>query len=200
MKALIIAVLGLFFGSEVSGQTPAENFQSIFFKKKNGGEIVFSANAHSMTLDIDGKEIKSTDRPGSIIVGNEMLQYELVADTVVQKKHNAATDEKNELLAFLKTRLSYAKHQVKQHYTNSGHEWQVINNKTWLLWYYDLPGEYGSVVKQINLTTVCFSHVLNLTVYSNADDKAVLFAIAQTLKQNNFKIDFDAEFKTLHGK
>jgi hypothetical protein len=200
MKVLSVTVLVLFFGQQLFAQTTAENFQSIFFKKKNGAEIVFSSNTHSITLDIESKEIKSTDRPGSIIVGDKMLQYELVADTTLQKNHNAGTDQKDKLLAFLKNRLSYAKHQLKQHYTNSGHEWQVIDNKTYLLWYYDLPGEYGSLIKQINLSTVCCSHILNLTFFSNADDKALLTEIAQTLKQNDFKIDFDKQFKMLQGK
>jgi hypothetical protein len=196
MKGLCVAVLVLFFCQELFGQTSAENFRSIFFKKKNGGEIVFSGNTHSITIDIDSAEIKSTDRPGSIIVDNKMLQYELVADTVL----HAGIDWKDNLLAFLKGRLSYAKHQLKQHYTNSGHNWLVINNKTYLVWYYDLPGEYGSLVKQINLSTVCFSHVLTLTIFSNSDDKALLTEIAETLKQNDFKIDFDAQFKTLNHK
>lgn len=196
MKVLSAAVLFLFFSQQLFGQTSAENFRSIFFKKKNGGQIVFSCNIHSITVDIDSAEIKSTDRPGSIIVGNKMLQYELVADTVLHK----GTDLKDNLLAFLKGRLSYAKHQLKQHYTNSGHSWLVINNKTWLVWYYDLPGEYGSLIKQINLSTVCFSHILNLSLFSNTADRTLLTEIAQTLKQNDFKIDFDKQYKTLQGK
>ncbi|HWZ14809.1 MAG TPA: hypothetical protein VNW95_06180 [Mucilaginibacter sp.] len=193
MKILGVAILFLFFGQELFAQTSAENFRSIFFKKRNGGQIVFSGNIHSFTIDIDSTEIKSTDRPGSIIVGNKMLQYELVADTVLHK----STDPKEHLTAFLKGRLSYAKHQLKQHYTNSGHDWLVINNKTWLVWYYDLPGEYGSLIKQINLSTVCFSHILNLSLFSNTDDKASLTEIAQTLKQNDFTINFDKQFKAL---
>ncbi|GAC1308880.1 MAG: hypothetical protein NVSMB24_23330 [Mucilaginibacter sp.] len=196
MKILGVAIFFLFFGQELFAQTSAENFRSIFFKKKNGGQIVFSGNIHSITIDIDSAEIKSTDKPGSIIVGDKMLQYELAADTVLYK----SPDPKEHLTAFLKGRLGYAKHQLKQHYTNSGHDWLVINNKTWLLWYYNLPGEYGSVIRQINLSTVCFSHILNLTVFSNTDDKTLLTPIAQTLKQNDFKIDFDAQFKALNNK
>lgn len=196
MKVLGVVVLFLFFGQELFAQTSAENFRSIFFKKRNGGQIVFSGNSHSLTIDIDSTEIRSTDRPGSIIVGNKMLQYELVADTMLYK----STDPKDHLTTFLKARLSYAKHQLKQHYTNSGHDWLVINNKTWLVWYYNLPGEYGSLIRQINLSTACFSHILNLTVFSNVDDKAMLTQIAQTLKQNDFKIDFDARFKELSRK
>ena len=196
MKGVCAAVLVLFWGYCLFAQTSAEIFQSIFFKKPNSVQIVFSSNKHSITLDIDSKDIKSTDRPGSIIVDNKMLQYELVADTVL----HIGTDPKANLLTFLKGRLSYAKHQLKQHYTHSGHDWLVINNKTWLAWYYDLPGDYGSVTRQINLSTVCFSHVLTLTIFSNSEGKALLTEIAQTLKQNDFKIDFDAQFKALNHK
>lgn len=193
MKVLGVAIFFLFFGQELFAQTSAENFRSIFFKKKNGGQIVFSGNIHSITIDIDSVEIKSTDKPSSIIVGNKMLQYELAADTVLYK----SMDPKDHLMAFLKNRLSYAKHQLKQHYTNAGHQWQLIDNKTWLVWYYDLPGEYGSLLKQINLSTVCFSHILNITVFSNDGDKTLLTEIAQTLKQNDFTINFDKQFKAL---
>jgi hypothetical protein len=196
MKVLGAALLLLFFGQRLFAQTSAETFKSIFFKTANGGQIVFSNSAKSITINIESRDIKSTDRPGSIIVGDKMLQYELVADTVL----HVGTDQKDNLLAFLKGRLSYAKHQLKQHYTNSGHDWVVINNKTYLVWYYDLPGEYGSLLKQINLSTVCFSHILNLTVFSNDGDKTLLTEIAQTLKQNDFKIDFDAQFKALNHK
>ncbi|MDB5130805.1 MAG: hypothetical protein JWR02_554 [Mucilaginibacter sp.] len=200
MKILGVAVLVLLFGQQLFAQRFTDDFQSIYLMKSGGAEIVFSSNTHSITLNIDSKEIKSTDRPGSIIVDNKMLQYGLVADTTLQKNQSAGTDQKDQLLAFLKRRLSYSKRQLKQHYTHSGHDWQVINNKTYLLWYYDLPGEYGSLLKQINLSTVCFSHILNLTIFSNADDKALLVEIAQTLKQNDFKIDFDAQFKALNRK
>jgi hypothetical protein len=200
MKILNVVLFILFFGQELFAQRSTENFQSIFLTKTSGAEIVFSSNTHSITLDIDSKEINSTDRPGSIIVDNKVLQYELVADTALQKNQNTGTDEKDKLLAFLKGRLSYAKHRLRQHYTHTGHDWQVINNKTYLLWYYDLPGEYHSLLKQINLSTVCFSQVLTLTVFSNAGDKTLLTEIAQTLKQNDFKIDFDARFKALNHK
>ncbi len=200
MKRLIVVVLILFAGRQLLAQEPAEDFRSVVLKKKDGAEIVFSGNSHSITLEIESKEIKSTDRKDLIIIDSKVLQYELFADTALQKRQNIQSNQQEKLLAFMKGQLSYAKHKLKQHYTNSGHDWRVINNTNCLLWYYDLPGEHGSVLKQINLSVVCFSRILTLTVFSNVDDEALLTEIEKTLKLNDFKIDFNARLKSINGK
>ena len=105
--------------------------------------------------------------------------------------------------------LEYAKNELKVDYTDLKFDWITINNKIYLLWYYDMPVgkkiKKGTVLKQINLSTLCFEHALNLnTPFEQQDsletDKNFLLKVARTLKQNDFEINFDALYNELQKK
>jgi hypothetical protein len=89
---------------------------------------------------------------------------------------------------------------------NVKYEWMDLNHKRFLLWYYDMPaGKKNSVLKQLNLSTICFAHALNLNNPVTEGDKfeenkALLLKVAQTLKQNDFSLDFDELYKKLNAK
>ena len=101
--------------------------------------------------------------------------------------------------------LNYDKNDLKLNYTNLTHDFIVMNDKLYLLWVFNMPAVNTSVLKQINLSTLCFEHVLNLNTPfvkddNFGDDKGLLLKVAQTLKQNDFKIDFNELYKKLNPK
>jgi len=174
-------------------------------KKAGGAEIVYSSNEHSFTLNIVSNDIKPTDNPGYLSVNNKALQYDLADNDAQGKDESSKSEQKNLLIGYMKYKWDNIKNHLKLNVTGLAHNWVVINNKIHLLWYYNMPGNNNPVIKQINLSTLCFGHVLNLNTSCKKDDnpdddKELLLTIAQTLKQNNFKTDFAARYKELKGK
>jgi hypothetical protein len=205
MKILSVAILACFSVTTLLAQSTAEGFKSITLKKENGAEIVFSSKARSVTIDVYSSDIKPTDNPGELLIGDKVLTYTLAADNSTPREKTSEGAQKARLLSYMKSRLDYTKHIAKLHYTHAWHEWQYINDKVCLMWSYDVQNQNGTALKQVNLSTCCFDNILNLNTSSVKEDdtdpnKALLVGAAQTLKQNDFKIDFREQYKKLRAK
>jgi|SRR5665213_2292351 len=204
MKILSAGIL-LFCVTTLFGQSTTDGFKSIALKRKNGAEIVFSGKARSITIDIDSQDIKPTDKPGELFMGDKILAYTLTADNPAGKEKTSEGAQKTRLLSYMKNQLDYTKRVSKLRYNHAEHAWQFINNKIFLIWSYDVPNPNGPVLKQVNLSACCFDNILNLSTSSVKEedtdpDKALLISAAQTLKQNDFKIDFREQYKKLRTK
>jgi hypothetical protein len=205
MKILSVLIPACFSVTTLFAQSTAEGFKSITLKKKNGAEIILSSKAQSITIDVDSQDIKSTDNPEELLIGDKVLTYTFTAGNSASKEKTSEGAQKARLLSYMKSRLDYTKHITKLHYTHAEHDWQYINNKIFLMWSYDVPNQNGLALKQINLSACCFENILNLSISSaneeNTDpNKALLISAAQTLKQNDFKIDFREQYKKLRAK
>jgi len=212
MKFSILIFLLILSGIGVFAQSP-EKFESALMEMKGGAEVVYSSEKHSFTLDIISDKIEPLNKPGYVLVDNKTLQFVLIPNAALNNSPDTVL-QKSQLQAYTKYELDYIKNELKLNYQNLHYEWLFINNKVFLLWYYDMPPaktnaapKNGNTItvaeKQINLSSMCFGEVLNLNtpfLHSDSfdDDKALLVKVAQTLKQNDFKIDFNELYKKLH--
>ncbi len=204
-RIVVVTIQLLLISTSLFAQSAAESFESALIPKKGGAVVVYSGDSHSFTVDIISDDIKPLDHPGMVIVDNKTLQFVCIGYKVVKENGTAEEIQKTQLLTYMQYELDYVKNDVNMDYTDLHKYWVVINDKIFLLWYYNMPADNKSVLKQINLSTLCFTHVLNLnTPFVNGDnfddDKGLLLKVAQTLKQNNFKISFDDLYKKLNPK
>lgn len=207
MKFLSLFLL-LLFSNKLFAQSSEEKFKSALMEKKDGAVVVYSSNRHSFTLDIISDNIKPL-QPGYVSVNNKILQFVFVGNDALRQTENTEEQQKTQLLGYMQYELDYIKNELKIDYSGLTHDWVIINNKIYLLWYYDMPVgkevEKGAILKQFNLSTLCFEHVLNLnTPFEQRDsleaDKNFLVKVAQTLKQNDFEIDFNALYNELQKR
>lgn len=212
MKFPVLTTILFLSVTRLLAQTAPEKFESALMEMKGGAEVVYSGDKHSFTLDIISNKIEPLDKAGYVIVDNKTLQFVLIPNSALKESQDTAI-QKAQLRGYSKYELDYAKNDLKLDYKNLKYEWLTINSKLFLLWYYDMPpnktkttpkeGNTISVAeKQVNLSTLCFGEVLNLnTPFLEGDnfdeDKGLLLKVAQTLKQNDFKIDFNELYKKL---
>jgi hypothetical protein len=202
-------ILLLLISSKLFAQSSGEKFKSALMEKKDGAEVVYSSDKHSFTLDIISDNIKPLQQPGYVLVNNKTLQFVFIGNDALKQNENTEEQQKAQLLGYMQYELDYVKNEVKLNYTDLAHEWLTINNKIYLLWYYDMPldmkSKKGGVLKQVNLSTLCFAHILNLnTPFEQGDslvaDTNFLTKVAQTLKQNDYEIDFNALYNELQKR
>ena len=204
MKILSVTIPACFLVATLFAQS-TDRFRSITLRKKKGTEIVFSSKTQSVTIDIDSQEIRATDNPGELAVGDKVLTYTFTASHLASKEKTGEGAQKARLLSYMKGQLDDVKHVSKLHYSHAEHEWEYINNKIYLMWSYEVQQANGPALKQINLCTYCFENILNLNSSSVKEDntdpgRALLISAAQTLKQNDFEIDFREQYKKLRAK
>jgi len=205
MKFLSLISLLVLLSSKLFAQSANEKFEDELMEEKGGAKIVYSSDTHSFTFDVISNKIKP-QQTGYLLVDKKILQYVFIGNNALQQNEITEEQQKTQLLAYMQYELDYIKNDLKLNYTNLVHDWVVINNKIYLSWYYDMPenkkAKKGAVLKQCNLSTLCFAHVLNLNTPFEKDDsldadKEFLTKIAQTLKLNDFKIDFGDLYKEL---
>lgn len=204
-----ISALLVLFGLSVFNafaQAPAEDFKSALMETSGGAMVVYSSNKHSFTFDIVSGNIKPLEQPGYVLVDNKTLQFVIVLNSDFQESADTSL-QKKQMLGYMKYELDYIKNDLKMNYHNLKYEWITLNNKIFLLWSYDMPEDMAkrknATQKQINLSSICFTHAFNLNTPvlrgDNFDeDKGLLLKVAQTYKQNNYKIDFNELYEKLH--
>jgi hypothetical protein len=207
MKNSIFILVLLLTAVKLCAQTSAEKFKSALMEKKGGAVVVYSSDKHSFTLDLVSNNIKPQNKSGLVSMDNRVLQFILIPNETILADSVSEAYQKTALLGYMNYELDYIKNDLKMAYTNLVTEWAVINNKLSLSWRYDMPTEMikdeSSIRKQINLSSICFGHVLNLNTPFEKndnldDDKAFLAKVAKTYTPNNSAIDFNEFYKKLH--
>jgi hypothetical protein len=198
----------LFTGFKVCAQAEGEDFKSAMFEKKGGAVVAYSSEKHSFTLDLLSNNIKPQPKAGMVTIDNKVLQFIFIRNSAL-KDSAVASYQKAALLGYVDYELKYIKDELKMDYTNVVKDWIVINNKLFLFWQYDMPESMAkkksSTQKQMNLSSLCFGHILNLNTPvlkedSLDDDKALLTKVANTYTPNDFPTDFNELYKKLHGE
>lgn len=207
---LSASIILLLFTRALFAQSVPENFKTALMQTRGGAEIVYSSEAHSFTLDLISDKIKPLDHPNMVMVDGKIVQCILIGNSALAPGDTTIEQQKAQLLGYMQYELDYAKNDLKVNYTDPGTEWVTINGKLYLFWYYGMPKVKdarlkNTATKQVNLSSVCFAHILNLnTPFLDGDkfddDKGELLKIAQTYKQNEFSTDFNELYKKLSGE
>jgi hypothetical protein len=206
MKKLFVFFLTSVCFQFAVAQSQQENFESALMEKKGGAIVVYSSNEHSFTFNLDFGKVQPQNKPGLVIVDNDVLQFVKIPYAYKSKIIDTAV-ERASLKEYMNYELKYLKDDVKLEYSNVVTEWITINGKVFLSWMYNMPANFADrkdgTQKQIFLTGIFFSNFVsvNTPVLKDGDVKksqTLLLKVASTFKENDFKIDFNELYKELH--
>jgi hypothetical protein len=205
--ALILALgAGIFSCSGLYAQTSdPQDVHARLLTGKKRSLIAYAGNGHSFTLDIGAHTAKPSDIPGFITIDKQIMQSTLVPVAKSENLDlNALTParEKTILLDYMNFELKYYRKKLNQHYTNLQTEWVELNNRLFLIWYYDLPADYKVVAKQVYVSTLFYDQVMDLNApVFKADDwgaaRGMLVRLAGSMKTFDKALDLEAMRKKL---
>jgi hypothetical protein len=186
MQTRTLLILLVICCTKLQAQT-AEKFTLELMQTKAGAKVVYNSDAHAITLDIVSNKIVLTGNPNLVNVDNKPFQFVLIANNALSTTDTTLARQKAELLGYADYEIRYIKDEVKLKISGFTQKWVTINNKLFLFWSYDMPADNKSVRQQINLSTLCFAHVLNLNNAVTNDqtietNQSLLFNAANTLK------------------
>jgi hypothetical protein len=204
MKTPALLLLLILCSGKLLAQS-VEKFEPALMEAKFGAKLIYTSETHSVTLDIVSKNIKTTDNPSLINVDEKPLQLVWLTNTALSTIDTTQTRRKAELLGYVDYEVKYAKDELKLKISDVQTAFVNINSKFFIFWSYNMPPDNKSVLKQINLTTLCFAHILNLnnpvTVGQTVEtNKKLLFDVANTIKLNNYKINLSDMYKKLQDE
>jgi hypothetical protein len=203
-KALVFgcALLAALPALSQPGAPPEEERARLLAGKKRS-LIAFAGPAHSFTLDVTAQSAKVSDIPGFITVDKQILQSTLVPiDKPADATGLTADKQKLVLLRYMNYELDYYRKKLKQHYSHLQTEWVTLGGRLFLLWYFDMPGNYKLVSRQVYISTLFYDRVmdLNAPVFKTGDwgkARMLLLKLAGTMKTFDKHLDLDALRKKL---
>lgn len=193
MKKILLPLLALFCVVGSKAQTAAD-FERSLMKTQNGFKLIYNSKSQSITLDITSAKIDPIEDSDFINIDQNPVQFNLINYYASNTANDAYTKQQAELLDYSEYELNYEKNDLKVKISGIHKEWVTINKKLFLLWYYNMPPDNKSILQQVNLSTLCFANVLNIStpVCKNevfANKKTILMVLAKTLKMNNFELN-----------
>lgn len=198
---LLLMLLG---SSKLFAQS-SEKFTAALMQTKVGAKMVYTSDSHSVILDIVSKKIEPTAAANVVNVDSKPLQLVLLPNSALSTTDTTLERQKAELLGYVQYETNYVKNDVKLNISNITQKWFTINGKLFLFWTYDMPADNKSVLQQINLSTLCFAHILNLnnpvTPGETAEtNSSLLMDVAKTLQLSNAKTDLNNLYKQLQAE
>jgi hypothetical protein len=179
-------------------QTPAaDDTQASLLSGKKKSLIAYSGQGHSFTLEV-APTAKLSDVPGFITVNKQILQSTLVPiDKSIDLNNLTPAREQDILTSYMNFELSYYKKKLHQNYSNLTTQWITLQNRIFLLWYFDIPQNQKLISHQIYVSTIFFDQImdLNAPVFQPNDvgkAKALLLRLAGTIKTYDTHLDLTA--------
>ena len=116
--------------------------------------LVYSGQSHSFTLDV-AATAKPSDVPGFINVDRQILQSTLVpVDKSINLNNMTPAREQDILTSYMNFELSYYKKKLHQNYSNLQTQWITLQNRIFLIWYFDIPKNQKLISRQIYISTI----------------------------------------------
>jgi hypothetical protein len=203
---LLQTLILLFAGFTSFGQptTPVDDEHASLLPGKKHSLIAYAGQDHSFTLDVHAHTVKPSDVPGFITIDGQILQSTLVAaDRSIDLGHNSPAREQDILTRYMNSELAYYKKKLHQHYSNLQTDWVTLQNRLFLVWYFDMPKNNELISRQIYVSTLFFNQVmdLNAPVFHAEDSekaKAILLRLAGSMKTYDKHLDLTALGKKLN--
>jgi len=194
-------------GHAIHAQTraPYEEAHASLVAGKKRSMIAYTGKGHSFTMDVNAKTAKTSDIPGFVSVDGQIVQATLVpSQPAVDARQFTTAQEKEALTKYMNYELAYYKKKLKQNYTQLETEWITVNDRLFLVWYFDMPKDYKLVSRQLYFSTLYQDQVLDLNApvfkteqFSHA--RGVLNKLVNTLKTYDKNLDME-ELKKELGK
>jgi hypothetical protein len=198
-------VLATFSGITIHAQKdlPKEDVHASLVAGKKRSMIAYAGKDHSFTMDITAKTAKTSDLPGFITIDGQIVQATLVpSQPAVDARQFTTAQEKDVLTKYMNYELAYYKKKLKQNYTQLETEWITVNDRLFLVWYFDMPKDYKLVSRQLYFSTLVDDQVLDLNApvfktehFSHA--RGILNKLVNTLKTYDKNLDLEELKKEL---
>ena len=202
IQTLILVAAGLSAFSQPTA--PAEDEHASLLTGKKHSLIAYAGKDHSFTLDVQARTVKPSDVPGFITIDQQILQSTLVpVDPSIDLSHNSPAREQDILTRYMNSELAYYKKKLHQRYNNLQTDWVTLQNRLFLVWYFDTPKNNKLISRQIYVSTLFFNQVmdLNAPVFHPEDSekaKAILLRLAGSMKTYDKHLDLIALGKKLN--
>lgn len=197
--------LTLFAGIAVYAQkaAPTEEARASLVAGKKRSMIVYAGKDQSFTMDVNARTAKASDIPGFITIDGQIVQATLVpAKSSVDARQMTTAQEKETLTKYMNYELGYYKKKLKQNYSQLQTEWITINDRLFLIWYFDMPKDYKLVSRQLYFSTLFNNQVLDLNApvfkteqFSHA--RGILNKLVNSLKTYDKFLDVEGLKKEL---
>src|SRR6187402_1606004 len=134
---------------------------------------------------------------GFITIDGQIVQATLVpSPPAVDARQFTTAQEKEALTKYMNYELAYYKKKLKQNYTQLETEWITVNDRLFLVWYFDMPKDYKLVSRQLYFSTLVDDQVLDLNApvfktehFSHA--RGILNKLVNTLKTYDKNLDLE---------
>jgi hypothetical protein len=196
-----LTLLAIAFGA-VAQTTPADNVHASLLAGKKKSLIAYAGPNHSFTLEAT-PTAKLSDVPGFITINKQILQSTLVPiDKSINLNNLTPAREQDILTGYMNFELSYYKKKLHQNYSNLTTQWITLQNRIFLVWYFDVPQDQKLISHQIYVSTIFYDQImdLNAPVFQPGDvgkAKALLLRLAGTIKTYDTHLDLKALQKKL---
>ncbi|HXB34789.1 MAG TPA: hypothetical protein VNV35_15250 [Puia sp.] len=182
---------------------PTDDVHASLLAGKKKSLIAYAGQGHSFTLEI-APTAKPSDVPGFITINKQIFQSTLVpVDKSIDISSLTPAREQDILTRYMNSELAYYKKKLHQRYNNLQTDWVTLQNRLFLVWYFDTPKNNKLISRQIYVSTLFFNQVmdLNAPVFHPEDSekaKAILLRLAGSMKTYDKHLDLIALGKKLN--
>jgi hypothetical protein len=176
---------------------PADDTHAGLITGKKKSLVAYAGEGHSFTLDV-APTAKLSDVPGFITLNKQIFQSTVVPiDKSINLSNLTPAREQDILTGYMNFELSYYKKKLHQNYSNLTTQWITLQNRIFLVWYFDIPPDQKLISRQIYVSTIFFDQImdLNAPVFRAEDSgkaKALLLHLAGTIKTYDTHLDLAA--------
>jgi hypothetical protein len=188
--------------SAAAQTAPSDDVHASLLTGKKKSLIAYSGPGHSFTLET-APTAKPSDVPGFITVNKQIFQSTLVpVDKSIDVSSLTPAREQDILTGYMNFELAYYKKKLHQNYSNLFTQWITLQNRIFLIWYFDIPQDQKLISRQIYVSTIFYDRILDLNapVFHPEDAgkaKALLLRLAGTIKTYDTQLDLSALKKTI---
>jgi hypothetical protein len=176
---------------------PTDDVHASLLAGKKKSLIAYAGQGHSFTLEI-APTAKPSDVPGFITINKQIFQSTLVpVDKSIDISSLTPAREQDILTGYMNFELSYYKKKLHQNYSNLSTQWVTLQNRIFLVWFFDIPQDQKLISRQIYVSTIFYDQILDLNapVFHPEDAgkaKALLLRLAGTIKTYDTHLDLVA--------
>jgi hypothetical protein len=202
MRLFSVCILLTTALSAAAQTTPTDDVRASLLTGRKKSLVAYAGPSHSFTLEI-APTAKPSDVPGFITVNKQIFQSTLVpVDKSIDISNLTPAREQDILTGYMNFELSYYKKKLHQNYSNLFTQWVTLQNRIFLVWYFDIPQDQKLISRQIYVSTIFYDQILDLNapVFHLEDAgkaKALLLRLAGTIKTYDTHLDLKALQKKL---
>jgi hypothetical protein len=197
MRLFSVIILLTTSFSAAAQTAPTDNVHASLLTGKKKSLIAYAGQGHSFTLET-APAAKPSDVPGFITINKQIFQSTLVpVDKSIDISSLTPAREQDILTGYMNFELSYYKKKLHQNYSNLSTQWVTLQNRIFLVWFFDIPQDQKLISRQIYVSTIFYDQILDLNapVFHPEDAgkaKALLLRLAGTIKTYDTHLDLVA--------